>query len=199
MSLDPRLYRSSPPPAARSRVSTAQFGMWLLLASLVMLFGATVIAYFVTRTTLQHWSGKDIGLPTGLIVSTGILLLVSTAFEWALRGIKKNRQRQLRQGLLLGGALAALFLLAQAANWFEILRMNPDLKDRELSIFTFYLLTGVHALHVIGGFVPLGWVLYRTTQREYSSSRFEGVKLCVQYWHFLGLIWLLLLLVMNLA
>lgn len=199
MSSDPRLFASPPPDKRPDKVSPAQFAVALLLVSLLMLFGATVVAYFVTRASLEHWSGKELGLPLGLLGSTAVLVFVSAAFEWAVRGIRSNRQRQLRRGLWLGGVFGLLFLLLQVWNWSEVLRLNPDLKDRELSIFTFYMLTGVHALHVVGGFVPLGWVLYRATQREYSSSRWEGVKLCVQYWHFLGAVWLGLLLVMHLA
>lgn len=180
-------------------MSVAQFGMRLLLASLAMLFGATVVAYLVTRASLSHWSGKALGLPSGLIASTVILVLVSLAFEWARAGIRRNRQRQLQQGLVLGGALALGFMATQVDNWVTIHSLNPDLSDRALSLFTFYMLTGVHALHVIGGFVPLVWVFHRARQREYSSSRYEGVRLCIQYWHFLGIVWLLLLAVMNLA
>jgi cytochrome c oxidase subunit 3 len=99
----------------------------------------------------------------------------------------------------LGGAFSLAFLAAQSSNWYRVLELNPVLRNQELALFTFYMLTGVHALHVIGGFVPLGYVLYRAYQREYSSSRHEGVKLCIQYWHFLGVVWLLLLAVMLLA
>jgi cytochrome c oxidase subunit 3 len=68
-----------------------------------------------------------------------------------------------------------------------------------LFAFTFYLLTGLHAAHVLGGFVPLGIVLHRAGEREYSSSRYDGVRFCVWYWHYLGVIWLVLLTVMFLA
>jgi cytochrome c oxidase subunit 3 len=173
--------------------------MRLLLGSLVMVFGATVVAYLVTRASLAHWAGGNVGLPPGLFASTLILLALSAALEWALWGIRRNRQRVLFRGLLLGLGLGVAFVLAQLANWQGILALNPELKDRELSLFTFYMLTGVHALHVVGGFIPLVWVLRRVAQREYSSSRYEGVRLCVQYWHFLAVVWLALLGVMALA
>jgi cytochrome c oxidase subunit 3 len=134
-----------------------------------------------------------------LFASTLILVGLSASLEWALWGIRHNRQKILFRGLLLAFGLGLGFILAQLHNWSSILLLNPDLKDRELSLFTFYMLTGVHALHVVGGFVPLAWVLRRVALREYSSSRFEGVRLCVQYWHFLGLVWLGLLTVMAIA
>ena len=70
---------------------------------------------------------------------------------------------------------------------------------RTLYGFTFYMLTGLHALHVIGGFVPLVIVLNKAKGREYSSSNHEGVKLCAQYWDYLGVIWLCLLSVLYFA
>jgi heme/copper-type cytochrome/quinol oxidase subunit 3 len=54
------------------------------------------------------------------------------------------------------------------------------------------LLTGVHALHVLGGFVPLGFVVHHALRRQYSSSSHEGLTLCAQYWHYLGAVWLVL-------
>ncbi len=61
------------------------------------------------------------------------------------------------------------------------------------------MLTGLHALHVIGGFVPLLVVLGKAKRREYSSSNHEGVKLCAQYWDYLGVIWTILLSVLFFA
>ncbi|HET9929853.1 MAG TPA: cytochrome c oxidase subunit 3, partial [Polyangiaceae bacterium] len=65
--------------------------------------------------------------------------------------------------------------------------------------YTFYVLTGLHAAHVVGGFVPAGIVFARARRREYSSSRHEGVLLCTQYWHYLGVVWLALFLVLELS
>jgi len=61
------------------------------------------------------------------------------------------------------------------------------------------MLTGLHAVHVIGGFVPLLVVQAKARRREYSSSNHEGVKLCAQYWDYLGVIWLILIAVLYFA
>jgi cytochrome c oxidase subunit III len=193
-----RFDRSSTPRIRRS-LSTGQFGMNLALVSIASLFVATVIAYLVTRDALQAWQRVEANLPWGLYVNTLPLVGASAAFESALRAIRKNRETALRQRLWLGGMFAVAFLVGQVFNWFDIIAINPDINARLLSLFTFYLLTGVHAVHVMGGFVPLAWVLHRAQSREYSSSRHEGVQFCVQYWHFLGVMWLFLLTVMALV
>ena len=173
--------------------------MNLALVSIASLFVATVIAYLVTLNALQAWQRVEANLPWGLYVNTLLLVGASVAFESAVRAIRKNRETALKQRLWLGGMFAVAFLVGQVFNWFDVVALNPDINSRLLSLFTFYLLTGVHAVHVIGGFVPLAWVLHRAHSREYSSSRHEGVRFCVQYWHFLGVMWLFLLTVMALV
>ncbi len=111
----------------------------------------------------------------------------------SLKAIRRNQQVKFLRGLYAGLGFAVLFLLLQVFNWAEIKKLNPEGTAHVLALFSFYLLTGLHAVHVVGGFVPLGLVIYRTTQREYSSSRYEGIRLLTQYWHFLGLVWLGLL------
>lgn len=185
--------------AQKRSVSPAQFAVLLVLASVAVLFVATVVAYWVTKSSLQELARADIHLPSGLWASTLTLFGVSGALEWALACIRRNRQQGLLRALWATGGFALLFLVLQAYNWHGVLQLNPDLHERALALFTFYMLTGVHAVHVLGGYGPLGYVLYRAYQREYSSSRYEGVRLCVQYWHFLGAAWLGLLLVMYLA
>jgi len=59
--------------------------------------------------------------------------------------------------------------------------------------FTFYMLTGLHAAHVVGGFIPLGITIGNARRRRYTSSHYEGVWLCRQYWDFLGVVWVVLL------
>lgn len=180
-------------------MSVGQFGMNLAMASIAAVFVASVVAYLVTRETLQIWQRVETNLPWGIYVNTVLLLGASVAFQGALSAVRKNRETALKQRLWLGGAFAVAFLVGQVFNWFDIIRLNPDMETRLLSLFTFYMLTGVHAVHVLGGFVPLAMVLQRANAREYSSSRHDGVRFCVQYWHFLGVMWLGLLLVMTLV
>jgi cytochrome c oxidase subunit 3 len=128
--------------------------------------------------------------------STLLIAFTSGAIWGAQRAIKRNQLEAVRRWLIAAGALAATFLLTQAANWFE---MRPAEDAPSLYISTFYLLTGVHALHVIGGFVPLGFVIWHASRRGYSSSHHEGLSLCAQYWHYLGVVWLILVAVLHIG
>lgn len=175
-------------------MSTAQLGMIVLLISLAMLFVGTLVAYFVTRANAPQWKTASMpDLPLGLWGSTAFLAAQAGALHWSLSGIQKNQHQRLTQGLWIGLALTLGFVAGQSLNWMGVWTATVEGSERSLYLFTFYMLTGVHALHVLGGIVPLVVCLHRARSREYSSSRFEGVKLMVQYWDFLAVVWLVLL------
>jgi cytochrome c oxidase subunit III len=180
-------------------VSARQLGVWVFFGCLTVLFSGTIIAYLVTRMQSPVWRTAQMpGLPIGLWGSTVLLVGVSASMHWSLRSVHKNGFDSLTKALWLSLGFAAAFLAGQALNWTQ---MEPGLAapTKSLYVFTFYMLTGLHALHVLGGFVPLGLVISRAHRREYSSSRHEGLRFCVQYWDFLFVVWLVLLTTMYLA
>jgi len=186
-SMEPKNVEQS---ASLPRVSLRQLGMLVLYCSLSVVFLATIIGFWFTRLTSPHYRAPGLpDLPKGLLLSTALIALTSFCIWQAQRGIAKNLLNAVKRWLLAASALASLFLLTQTANWFA---MRPPADHNSLYIATFFLLTGVHALHVLGGFVPLGFVVYHASLRHYSSSSHEGLTLCAQYWHFLGAVWLVL-------
>lgn len=174
-------------------MSSRRLGLYVLFASLTVLFGAGLVGYFVTRAASAAWRPPGMpGLPAGLWVSSALVIGISVLMEAGLAAARKNQPRALWQRLWAGLLCVALFLIAQAHNWLEMHRSIAQIELRTLFPYTFYLLTGLHAAHVVGGLVPLGIVLARAHRREYSSSRHEGILLCTQYWHFLTVIWIVL-------
>jgi len=173
--------------------SPAQLGMYVGLASLSVLFLASLVGYFVTRAQSTVWRDQATpDLPGGLWVSSFVLVLLSVALRSAEAGIQRNLPDRLIRGLGLGLILAGGFLALQIQNWTEVARARLAGPPKSLYEFTFYMLTGLHALHVLAGLVPLLYVLRRAQEREYSSSHFEGVRLVRQYWDFLLVVWWLL-------
>jgi cytochrome c oxidase subunit 3 len=81
----------------------------------------------------------------------------------------------------------------QAFNARQLAAHEGVQASQALFVFCYDLLVGLHAAHVLGGFVPLMLIHGRLMRRDYSSSRHDGVTFCVQYWHYLGVVWLLLL------
>lgn len=170
--------------------------MLVVLASISVLFIATVVALLVTRAQAPARTVAIVHeLPWGVAASTLFLAGLSWALQTSLGAIRSNRFDQCQRTLTLGGALALAFLVGQAFNANRVLASEAGVEPHSLFLVSFFVLIGVHALHVVGGLVPLGLVYLKVVRREYSSSRHEGLKLCVQYWHYLGVVWLFLLLV----
>ncbi len=173
-------------------VSTAQLGMYIGLASLTMIFGASLVAYFVTRAQSQVWRTVTLPhLPLGLFASTLLLVGVSAALYVARRRLDKNDLPRFRTTLSVALALGGGFLLAQLQNWRGIAQSSLAAPVKTLFEFTFYFLTGLHALHVLGGLLALAFV--RSRSAHYSSSNSEGPHLVRQYWDFLLVVWVVLL------
>jgi cytochrome c oxidase subunit 3 len=192
---DPVVERSpgGAPRQPSFRMSSRQLLLVLLFISLGVLFTGSIVAYIVTRTHSPYWRTPGMpGLPAGLFASTGLLAGVSISMHWALASVRKNRLDALVRALWLTLAFAAAFLLGQVLNWHAMHTADLAPGPKTLYAFTFYLLTGLHAVHVLGGFVPLGIVIGHARRRQYSSSRYEGIKLCAQYWDFLGCVWIAL-------
>ena len=200
----PPLSRVSSVPSASnahlSSVSAKQLLMIALFGTLSMLFGASVVGYLITRSQNDVWKTASMpGLPLGLVASTILLAGLSIAMHVALRAVRQNRFETLQRALTVALLLGLAFVVGQAENWRSMYAAAIATDARTLYAFTFYMLTGLHAAHVIGGFVPLGIVLGKTRRREYSSSNHEGVKLCAQYWDYLGIVWLILISVLYFA
>ena len=100
--------------------------------------------------------------------------------------------------MLLTTMLGVAFLASQTVNWFALVAAKLTAKTN-LYGFTFYMLTGLHAAHVVGGVIPLGVVTVRAWRGRYSSSFHPGVRYCGIYWHFLAAVWLVLFIMLVVA
>ena len=193
--------RETPGPRQPSfKMSSAQLLVILGFITIGVLFTASLVAYVITRVHAHVFRPEaSPGLPAGIAGSTVMIFAVSMSMHSAYRSVVENRHQSLVRSLWLGLAFAVAFIVGQGFNWVHMFRAQTAYVQPTLFEFTFYLLTGLHAVHVLGGFVPLGIVIARASQREYSSSRCDGVRFCVWYWHYLGAIWIVLLVVMLLS
>ena len=167
-------------------------GMVVFLVSLTMLFAAGMIGYLIVRSQAELWVPPNApGLPRGLWASTAVIVGTSAAAQASLVWIRRGRQDLLRRGLVLTSALAIVFLALQSWNWHVMVRAGI-LATTSLYGYTFYVLTGLHALHVVGGLVPLAFVTWRAWRGRYTWADYQGVRLCTLYWHFLGAVWIVL-------
>src|SRR6185295_5597870 len=110
--------------------------------------------------------------------------------QGGLVAIRKGNEPGLERRLGTALGLGISFLVCQAVAWYEF--FDRQTFGRHLYAFTFYILTGLHALHVIGGVAALAVVSTRARRHAYSWAAHAGVRSIAAYWHCLGVVWVVL-------
>ncbi len=169
-------------------------GMAVLLVSLTILFAASIIAYLLIRSRASVWPPPGFPrIPSTLWLSTIVILACSLTIHMALRAIQRGSERGLALMLWITFALGLLFLAMQTLNWIEFYdSIGPEMQLRGQYLGMFYVLTGLHAAHVIGGLIPLGVVSTLASRGKYSANYHPGVRYAAAYWHFLDIVWVIL-------
>ncbi|NNE44145.1 MAG: hypothetical protein HKN12_08040 [Gemmatimonadetes bacterium] len=168
------------------------FGMVLFLISLGVLFLGSIAAYLAIRFSAGDAFAADRPpLPRALLLSTGLILASSVTLQCAGPLARANRQWPLRAALLGTLLLAMGFLASQVTSWIDLVAAQTTMTS-DLYGWLFYFLTGLHALHVIGGFVPLTVITVNAFYGRYSPLKHGAIGFVTMYWHFLGVVWLTL-------
>ena len=176
-------------------ISKGQVGVWILLTAIIMLFAGLSSAYIVLRG-VPSW--QNIELPSLLWPNTAVLLLSSVAIELSRRAVRRNDVQSMNRWLALGGVLGLTFLVGQLAAWRQLVNAGVYLPSTLQSGF-FYILTGLHGVHLFGGLIALGLVLTRALKNRLSASNYEPLKLCGLYWHVMDALWIYLFLLLLLS
>jgi len=160
----------------------------VFLAVVAVLFMLLVIAY-AGRMTYEDWRpAPQLRL---LWANTLALIVSSVALQWAQYSVRRGRMDAMRVSLLAAGAFTVVFLFGQVLAWQQLGTMvyfevtNP-------AIAFFYLITGLHGLHLLGGLVAWGRTVTKVWGDFDVANVTQSVELCTVYWHFLLLVWLVL-------
>ena len=166
---------------------TATLGLRVLLAVVTVLFSLLVVAYG-DRLAVADW--RPLPEPWLLWLNTVFLILSSVALQWACVGASWHRMDAMKAGLLGGGVFAFAFLAGQVLAWQQLVALGYFAKTNPANAF-FYLITGLHGLHLLGGLVAWGRTMSKV-RRGYEIARLgASVELCAIYWHFLLAVWLI--------
>ncbi|MDQ2984565.1 MAG: cytochrome c oxidase subunit 3 [Actinomycetota bacterium] len=178
------------PPEAHqsSRVDARTLGMFLFIASEVMLFGSFFTAYFFVRVAAgTPWPTPPFHLPVFVAaVNTAILVTSSFTMHWALQSIKRNNRAGLQAGLVLTLMMGLTFLLTQI---LEYARIGFTPHDGAFGTI-FFCLTGLHGAHVFVGLTLLAAATARAFRGHYSAEHHLGVEIPGIYWHFVDVMWI---------
>ncbi|MCD9017457.1 cytochrome c oxidase subunit 3 [Parachryseolinea silvisoli] len=166
-----------------------KFGLWLFMATVVMLFGAWTSAYIVKRGDMG-WS--EIILPDMFWVNTVIILTSSVPMIWAVRAAKQDKAEQLKIALGVTTILGIAFVVGQFLAFSQMIDFHEHFTGGAVSHSFVYVLSGAHGLHLISGVVVLFIVLRATLQGRVHKGNMNTLEMCATYWHFLGVLWLYL-------
>jgi cytochrome c oxidase subunit III len=167
-----------------------RLGLWLFLGTITMLFVGFTSAYIARRGS-GDW--KDLALPGVLWANTAALLASSAALEMARRRLRRWEPGTFAW-LVATGALGAAFVLGQVAAWRTLAARGFLLASNPHNSF-FYILTGLHVVHLLGAFGWLAVVLWKAHRLKYTPGQ-DGLGLFATFWHFLGVLWVYLFLLL---
>ncbi len=179
-------------PEGALALPTAQLGLWGFLATVTMLFAGFTSAYLVRQTSGSDWQPIPL-LPT-LWLNTALIILSSVTMEVG-RAQHRRREDPLKGWIFATTLLGVAFLAGQLFVWRQLAARGVYLPSNPHSSF-FYILTGVHGLHLLGGLGVLVYLLAEAWQDGSRPALHSRLKLCATYWHFVGGLWLYLFVVL---
>lgn len=177
------------PGGGAMSLPAAKIGLGVFLAVVGSLFALFISAYGM-RMASADW--RPLPVPKLLWFNTGVLVLSSISLQWAQISARRQNSDNVLVGLLAGEIAAVVFLIGQLLAWRQLVAAGYFLTANPANAF-FYLITAIHGLHLLGGLL----VLNRATMKAWAGVAAPQLRLstelCAMYWHFLLLVWLVLL------
>jgi cytochrome c oxidase subunit 3 len=167
----------------------------IIIMTELLLFGGGFAMYFALRVRMGVWPplGTPILSDTIARVQTLILISSSILVEWAISKLKQGNQKAFRAGLIGTTILGAMFPILQFGfEWPHLLLDKILTPSTNLFGSTFFLLTGIHGVHVVAGVLAFTYVDIRAFMGQYSPKNHGFVEATSTYWHFVHIIWLFL-------
>ena len=176
-----------------------RIAMWFLLLVVMMTFGGLISAYIVISTNgVMEW--KPFDLPVQVWISTFLILASSVTYQIAQSALNADNQQKAKNWFLATTVFGGMFIASQILAWFELVRRGVYVQSNPYAGF-FYILTAVHAVHVIGGIIALGYIVLRTWEKtsfdDELAKRKQISNTVGWYWHFMDGLWIVLLLLLG--
>lgn len=192
---------------AAQQKDAAKFGMWIFLATEVLFFGGLFMAYaafryFYPETFLA--AHEYLSTPLGA-TNTVVLITSSLTMALAVRAAQLGNRQQLLLFLALTFLFACAFLGIKYVEYShkfhdgllpgQFYSPAPGIHIEGLPHVFFglyFVMTGLHGVHVVAGMIVIAWVFIRSAQRRYSAQYYTPVENVGLYWHLVDVIWIFL-------
>ncbi|MEI6790003.1 MAG: cytochrome c oxidase subunit 3 family protein [Myxococcaceae bacterium] len=190
----------------QQQVDASKLGMWLFLATEVLIFGGLFVAYAVYHNlhpdlfkAAHHFLDVRMGA-----FNTVVLLFSSLTVVLAIHGAQQGKKQMVMLNLFITLICAGIFLVVKYVEYshkFEAGLLpgyyftnatipNPD--QAHIFFGIYFLMTGLHGIHVVIGMIVLGWLMWRTHKNEFNSQYYSPLELGGLYWHLVDIIWIFL-------
>ena len=172
---------------------------WFLLIIVLMTFGGLIGAYIVVSTNnALEW--RPFSLPAAVWISTVLIVWSSVTYYLAEAAVRRGSVNAARRYFVITSAIGGMFIASQMIAWLALYQRGMFVQGHPYAGF-FYVLTAVHAIHVVGGIVALGIVTLRlwneTSDRKEIGYRKNLARSVGWYWHFMGGIWIVLFILLG--
>jgi cytochrome c oxidase subunit 3 len=180
-------------PDFQASANRYRIGMWVALASILMMFTALSSAYIVRAASSSDW--QPLTMPRILLLSTTLILISSATLETARRKLRDAVTKAYKSWLLLTVLLGLGFLASQLLAWRQLVRQGVYIASNPHSSF-FYLLTAAHGIHLMGGLTALAYLSLRRRAPQENllavAKAQAGADAVTLYWHFMDFLWIYL-------
>ena len=166
-----------------------KMGLWFFLAVITSLFSLLIVAYSM-RKGFGDW--QSFSKPNILLLNTFVLMGSSITFQFASNLAKKEKHQQAKYALYLAGLLTFTFVFGQYHAWLQISEAGYSMRANPANAF-FYLLTAIHVLHLLGGIIVWIDLVIKSIEHKKNQNIALGIQLCARYWHFLLVVWFVIL------
>lgn len=193
---DPGNGKDWPPGYSRDdAIEPAKYriGMWVGLASVVMLFVSLTSAYIFRQIAgtgeIRDW--VPLKMPFVLWITTAVILASSVTIEIARRSIRSGDYAGFSRWISITTVLGMLFLAGQIFAWRELVSQGIYINSNPHSSF-FYLLTSLHGIHLAGGLVALFSLTVAAFRARVGIRKRNATEVTAIYWHFMDGLWIYL-------
>jgi len=174
-------------------VSKEKLGLWVFLASEILIFGSLIVAYLYVRVSSGSWPVATqthnvlLGMTNTIILLTSSLTMILGLYAIRLGNVKGLK-------ICLGGtfALGLAFLgIKLGIEWPALISSGFTIKSG-LPASSYFVLTGLHGAHVAVGLVAIGYLMFRALNGGFTSTNHVAVENVGLYWHFVDIVWMFL-------
>jgi heme/copper-type cytochrome/quinol oxidase subunit 3 len=174
-------------------IPSGKLGMWVFLASEVMLFGSFISSFIVLRM-----GSSNFGVPPHEIMGRGlatlntfILISSSVAMVLALSAVQDNDVKAFARWMWSAMGLGGLFLCIKMFEYHHKIHEGLTISSSLFGSF-YFTMTGIHALHMIAGLVFNGYILHQGLKGRWNGGNWARVEYAGLYWHFVDLVWVVI-------